>query len=351
MSLMKSPKLKTVLAAATALGLLASSPAFSESLRWLSQAQPQNAQYPSEMSAIEEAKTAGFAVERNEFQVLGLKLDDALRMVGTGAFHLATTQIGSVAKDDAFLEGLDLIGVSTDMASLKAAVDAYKPAFNARLEERFGVTALAVWPFGPQILLCNQPISSLDDLKGKKVRSFTASMSTLLQELGAVPVTLSFPEVYPALQRGVADCGVTSPTSSNTGKWPEVTSHLYPLSFSGSVQAHIVNLDWLNGLEPAKREALTTAMTKMEAELWELATTTNETAQACSTGGTCPEGGLYTPYKMTLVEVSEADKAKVAEISNSKVLGAWAQQCETSYAGCTKIWNVTVGAARGLTIN
>lgn len=342
-------RLKPLLATVAALGLLAS-PALSESLRFLSQAQPQNAQYPAEMAAIDALKAVDFSVERNEFQILGLKLDDALRMVGTGAFHVATTQIGSVAKDDPFLEGLDLIGVSTDMVTLKSSVDAYRTAFNARLEDRFGVTALAIWPFGPQVFLCNQPIASLADLKGKKVRSFTASMSTLLTELGAVPVTLSFPEVYPALQRGVADCGVTSPTSSNTGKWPEVTSHLYPLSISGSVQAHIVNLEWLNGLEPAKRDTLIATMKKMEDELWEVASNTNDTAQACSTGGDCPEGSIYTAYKMTLVPVSDEDKAKVAELTTANVLGGWAGTCETNYAGCTTVWNDTVGAARGLKI-
>lgn len=342
-------RLTSLLTTVATLGALAL-PASAESLRILSQAQPQNAQYPAEVAAIEALKAADFTVERNEFQVLGLKLDDALRMVGTGAFHVATTQVGSVSKDDPFLEGLDLIGVSTDMETLKASVDAYRSAFNARLEERFGVTALAIWPFGPQVFLCNQPINSLADLKGKKVRSFTASMSTLLSELGAVPVTLSFPEVYPALQRGVADCGVTSPTSSNTGKWPEVTTHLYPLSVSGSVQAHIVNLEWLNGLEPAKREALLATMKEMEAELWSVASTTNDTAQACSTGGDCAEGGLYTAYKMTLTPVSPEDQAQVAALTQAKVLNDWAANCEASYPGCTAIWNDTVGAARGLKI-
>ena len=175
-------------------------------------------------------------------------------------------------------------------------------------------------------------------------------MSTLLENLGATPVTLSFPEVYPALQRGVATCGVTSPTSSNTGKWPEVTTHLYPLSVSGSVQAHMVNLDWLNGLSEEDRATFDEIMAAMEAELWSVAISTNDTAQSCSTGGDCPEGGIYTSYDMTLVPVSDADRARVGEISVSAVLPEWAAKCEASYPGCTEIWNATVGAARGLKI-
>jgi TRAP-type C4-dicarboxylate transport system substrate-binding protein len=236
------------------------------------------------------------------------------------------------------------------MTELKSSVDAYRDAFNARLGERFGVKALAIWPFGPQVFLCNEPVESLADLDGLKIRSFTSSMSTLLENLGATPVTLSFPEVYPALQRGVASCGVTSPTSSNTGKWPEVTSYLYPLSVSGSIQAHIVSLDWLNSLPEADRIAFEADLKQMEDEMWDLALTTNDTAQSCSTGGNCPEGGLYTSYDMKLVSVSDADKAKVAEISATKVLPEWAAKCNANYPDCSKIWNETVGAARGIVI-
>lgn len=331
-------------------GMVTAAAAEAQSLRWLTQSQESAAQYPAEISAIEAAGAAGFEVTRNEFQVLGVNLADALRLVGSGAFDLATVQVGSAAKDDPFLEGIDLIGVSTDMGDLKEAVDAYREVFNARLGDKFGVKAMAIWPFGPQVFLCNAEMASLADLDGLKVRSFTASMSTLLEELGATPVTLSFPEVYPALQRGVASCGVTSPTSSNTGKWPEVTTHLYPLSVSGSVQAHMVNLDWLNGLDDEKKAAFEAVMADLETALWDLAIATNGTAQSCSTGGECPEG-IYTSYDMTLVEVSDEDKAKVGEISVSKILPEWGARCGSSYEGCVALWNETVGAARGLSIS
>lgn len=331
--------------------LVAATPANAQSLRLLTQNQEQRAQYPAEAAAIEALTTDGFDVARNEFQVLGINLADGLRLLSTGAFDMATVQVGSVAKDDAFLEGIDLIGVSTNMADLKGAVDAYRDVFNARLDEKFGVKAAAIWPFGPQVFLCNADISSLEDLEGLKVRSFTASMSTLLETLGATPITLSFPEVYPALQRGVATCGVTSPTSSNTGKWPEVTTHLYPLSVSGSIQAHMVNLDWLNGLSDEERAKFEGAMGEMEAALWDLAINTNGTAQGCSTGAQCPEGGIYTSYDMTLVPVSDADSARVGEIAVKNILPQWAETCEATYPGCKKVWNETVGAARGLSLD
>ena len=339
--------LRPLLAAAVLFA--AHQPGLAESMTWLTQTQQQNAQYPIEMKAIEAIKADGMEITRNEFQVLGLNLADALRLASSGTFNVVTTQIGSAAKDDAFLEGIDLVGVSTDMTELRTAVNAYRDAFNTRLADRFGVKAMAIWPFGPQVFFCNQPIASLDDMKGLKVRSFTASMSTLITELGASPVTLSFPEVYPALERGVASCGVTSPTSANTGKWPEVTNHLLPLSVSGSVQAHIVNLEWWNALPADKKTALEADFKALEDGLWDLATKANEDALSCSTGGAC-ESTLYTKYEMKLVTVSDADKTRVKAISQEKILGEWAKRCTATYADCTTVWNSTIGTALNLKI-
>ncbi|MGG5818063.1 TRAP transporter substrate-binding protein [Falsiroseomonas sp. HW251] len=340
-----------LLLAALALTLSAGAASGQTTMRWLSQSQQASTQFPVETAAMERMTAAdGVRIERSEFQTLGLNMADALRLVRAGTFDIVSTQVGLAARDDPFLEGIDLIGVSTDMGELRIAVNAYREAFNARIEQRFGARVLAIWPFGPQVFFCNQPIRTLDDLRGMKVRSFTASMSALLERLGATPVTLAFPEVYPALQRGLATCGITSPTSANTGKWPEVTTHLMPLSVSGSVQAHLVNLAWWNRLPPAQREALTAQFRRMEDELWQLASVTNEDATACSIGLPSCLRQAHGAYNMTLVQVSEADKARLRRISEEVIVSEWAQRCARGYPSCAQVWNDTVGRARGVAI-
>src|SRR5436190_3926392 len=101
-------------------------------VRWLSQTAQVHAQYPTETAAMERVTGAGanLRVDRSEFMVLGLNLGDALRLVRSGTYDVVSTQVGLASRDDPFLEGIDLIGVSTTMDDLQAAVDAYRELFD-----------------------------------------------------------------------------------------------------------------------------------------------------------------------------------------------------------------------------
>ena len=289
------------------------------------------------------------AVNYNPMDVVGVKAPDALRLLRSGAFDVMSVQIGMASRDDPFFEGIDLIGVATDMDSLRTVVDAYRGAFDTRLQEKFNAKVLTLWPFGPQVFYCNEPIETLADLEGMKVRSFTPSMSAMLESLGATPVTLQFSEVYPALQRGVVSCGVTSPTSGNTGNWPEVTTHQLPLSVSGSVQGHFMNLDTWNAFSAEEQAALEAQFKSLEDQLWDLAISANGDAVACNTGAdSCTD---HTKFSMELVEITDEDRAKIKDIAETVVLPIWKETCNNVDETCSATWNETAGAAAGLTIN
>lgn len=298
--------------------------------------------------ALPAASGVDLAVNYNPMDVVGVKAPDALRMLRGGSFDVMSVQIGMASRDDPFFEGVDLIGVATDMASLRKVVDAYRDAFDERLQKKFNAKVLTLWPFGPQVFYCNQEIKGVEDLKGLKVRSFTPSMSAMLESFGATPVTLQFSEVYPALQRGVASCGVTSPTSGNTGNWPEVTSYLLPLSVSGSVQGHFMNLDTWNKLSKEQQDALMKQFKTLESQLWDLAITANDDAVACNTGEDSCKGGRK--FSMKLVPVTDADRAKIKAVAESTVLPMWKKTCDAVDPTCSDTWNKTAGAAAGLTI-
>jgi TRAP-type C4-dicarboxylate transport system substrate-binding protein len=296
------------------------------------------------------AKNSGvnLKVNYNAHDSVGMHLQEALRHVRTGAFDVLSVPIGLLSRDDPFFEGLDLVGVSTDMNELRKVVGAYRDVFDKRLQSKFNAKVLMLWPYGPQVFYCNAEIKSLDDLKGQKVRTYTASMSALVQHFGGTPVTLQFPEVYPALQRGVANCAVTSPTSGNTGNWPEVTSHLLSLSVANGVTGHFVNLDHWKRYSPADQKKLEAEFKKLEAQMWELAIRVNEDATNCNLGrDSCKDHGKF---KMKPVEVTSADARKVKAAASAVVLPIFKQACNRVDPACATTWNNTVGKASGLRI-
>jgi len=288
-------------------------------------------------------------VNYNPMDVVNVQAADALRLLRSGTFDVMSVQIGMASRDDPFFEGIDLIGVSTNMKDLRKAVDAYRTVFDQRLQARFNAKVLTLWPFGPQVFYCNKPIKTVNDIKGLKVRSFTPSMAALIQYLGGTPITLQFSEVYTSLQRGVADCGVTSPTSGNTGKWPEVTTHFMPLSVSGSVQGHFMNLNYWKKFSPEQQQRLTAAFKQMEDQMWDLAERVNDDAVNCNVGKEpCKEG---VKFKMQLVDVTPEDANRVKSAVTAAVLPLWKQTCNKVDPKCTETWNGTVGKARGYKID
>ena len=286
------------------------------------------------------------AVSYNPMDAIGVEAADALRNIRSGAFDVMSVQIGMASRDEPFFEGIDLAGVTADLDQQREAVDAFRADFDARLQERFNAKLMTLWPFGPQMMFCNGDINGADDLAGKKVRVFTPSMSRLVEGLGAVPVTLQFSEVYLALQRGVADCGVTAPSAGSNGKWPEVTDHFVPLPLSYSVQGHFMNLDTWNGFDAEQQASLSEAFARLEDQMWDLAYTVNDDAIACNTGQ--PSCENHTAYDMTLVDIDEDSRARIEQITSEAVLPVWAETCDARYPECTALWNASVGEVTGL---
>lgn len=284
----------------------------------------------------------------NTMDAIGVEAADALRMIRSGAFDVMSVQIGMASRDEPFFEGIDLAGVTADLDQQREAVNAFRPHFDERLQTRFNAKLMTLWPFGPQMMFCNGDIDSVDDLKGKKVRVFTPSMSRLVEGLGAIPVTLQFSEVYLALQRGVADCGVTAPSAGNNGKWPEVTDRFVPLPLAYSVQGHFMNLDTWNRLDEQQQEELSIAFADLEEQMWDLAYRVNDDAIACNTGqDTCES---HEAYNMSLVDIDEGSRKRVEQITSDVVLPVWGESCNRQYAECTQLWNESVGKVTGLQI-
>lgn len=100
------------------------------------------------------------------------------------------------------LEGLDLpLGYPNGLTASRIAtqmVEKYAP------KEVSDVHVLYIHAHGPGILASKKPVSKLEELKGMKIRA-TGLSANIVTALGGIPVAMSQPETYEALQKGVVE--------------------------------------------------------------------------------------------------------------------------------------------------
>jgi TRAP-type transport system periplasmic protein len=74
-------------------------------------------------------------------------------------------------------------------------------------QKKQGIISMAHYSTAPYTVMCKPDVRSLEDMKGKKVRS-AAAWSIMFKSFGMVPVNLTSDETYEALQRGQVDCNL-----------------------------------------------------------------------------------------------------------------------------------------------
>lgn len=274
----------------------------------------------------------------------GLKGTEVARLLRAGALHVAYSDFNTVSGDLREFEGLELAGVITDFDTLERASEAYKPIIE-RLFNQQGIHLLGLVPYPEYAFYCRGQVTSLADLAGKKVRVTAQAMSDFVRAIGAVPVTIGFPDVVPALQTGVADCAITGTYSGNRAGWHEFTDSLYTLPVGGGVAFYGYSArNWLE-LDSETRALIETQFAAFEEQAWDLARAQTQIGIACNTGSAGCEGGHV--GSMTLHRPSPADVDRAHDIAARVVMPNWARRCS---AECIRNWNRTVGRTAGVEI-
>jgi TRAP-type C4-dicarboxylate transport system substrate-binding protein len=99
--------------------------------------------------------------------------------------------------------------------------------FDAHIAPDFkNVKMIAYWAVDSHVIQSVNPIRSLDDLKGKKVRSPSSVQSDVAKALGAVPVNMPITNVYTSLERGVIDGFFAGASAAFSFKLDEVVKSI-----------------------------------------------------------------------------------------------------------------------------
>ncbi|MEZ5853384.1 MAG: TRAP transporter substrate-binding protein [Hyphomicrobiaceae bacterium] len=341
-------------AAAVAVAALAAAPAMAEGPSkqdfkmvgtWNFTTHYKEIEQPFFTKNMAEASGGNIKVDLKSITELGLSGFEIVDLTRKGVYDIVAGVVQYVASKSPALEAIDLTAVMPEFDQEKKATEVYRSVVAREFEKKYGVKLMAMFSYPSQQFWCSKPVNKLADLKGLKVRVYGSSMGDFVKGVGAVPVTIAFGEVVPALQKGVADCGITGTLPAYDAKWREVVTHIYKAGLGWGTSFVAMNMKRWNSLDKPTQEFLTKQFAEFEVKAWKGVQENDAQGFICNTGqgGKCRFGE---PGKMTLVVPTPEDRKAMNKVAEDYVLGAWAKRCG---AECVKEWNDTVGKVVGLT--
>ena len=120
---------------------------------------------------------------------------------------------------------------------------------------KLNAVALSGWVAGPYYLACREPVRSLAELKGKRVRA-TGGNNELMAMVGAVPVAATLVEAVGLLQRGGLDCQFGTHGWLKVFGYGDVVKSVtdVPLGMTGPAVGLMLNRDVWNKFTPEQKK-------------------------------------------------------------------------------------------------
>jgi TRAP-type mannitol/chloroaromatic compound transport system substrate-binding protein len=120
------------------------------------------------------------------------------------------------------------------------------------------VHVIGCGPYAKEALVSKAEITTVDGLKGVKIRSPEGLAAEVFKRVGAAPVSLPFSEVYTALEKGLIDAADASAFVNNeaSGMHKIAKFPIYPGIHSMAVLQFIVNKDVWNKLSDQDKSLL-----------------------------------------------------------------------------------------------
>ncbi|WP_332718323.1 TRAP transporter substrate-binding protein [Pelagibacterium mangrovi] len=156
-----------------------------------------------------EAESDGrIAIELYPAMQLGGAPDSLFSQAQDGVVDIVWTVLGYTPGRFPMSEVFELPFLITNGEDSSAAF--YNYVMENSADEFASVHVIALHTHGPGLFHSKEPITSLEDLQGMKVRGGSRIISNMLAQLGAEPIGMPVPETTEALSRGVID-GTTVP--------------------------------------------------------------------------------------------------------------------------------------------
>lgn len=173
--------------------------------------------------AVEEQSDGRIEIEFYPSMILGGAPASLFDQAKDGVVDLAWTVLGYTPGRFPKSEVFEMPFLVTNGEDTSRAFQRYVEE-NA-MDEFAGVKLIAVHTHGPGLFHSRQPIETLEDLSGMKVRGGSRVISAMLSDLGAEPIGMPVPLVPEALTRGTIDATTIPWQVTIALRTSEIVSH------------------------------------------------------------------------------------------------------------------------------
>jgi TRAP-type transport system periplasmic protein len=200
----------------------------------LSDADPRSTFFAEYADDITKSTDGKLTVKAYHGGSLNLKDADVLRWLPKGVVEMAVIWPIFVGRDAPALQSSFMSGIVTDDQQYGKAEPVLEEITEEALKE-WEIESVAIMPspvYQISVMCREEPVNSLESLREKKLRVFTADQIKIFTKLGVSAQIIPQNEVYSALQTGVVDCMLYAGQSLRTFGLEEVVSHaayLFPL--------------------------------------------------------------------------------------------------------------------------
>lgn len=156
-------------------------------------------------------------------------LDGVMKQTADAGCPLIGVTPGKLPLSSSLSATIDLdLGNKLDMRGIAALNTKLIDEFPEFMDEyqKLGVTPLIWLPTVAYGVISTKPIKAIEDFSGKKTRTFGTYLPKLLEAAGAVPMAVSFGEIFTSLQTGVINAAFTDPPAMVAAKFYEVAKYV-----------------------------------------------------------------------------------------------------------------------------
>jgi len=153
-------------------------------------------------------------------------------------------------------------------------------------------------------LWTQKKVTSIEDIKGLKIRTYDKISADVIKALGGVPYALPWSDVYTSVATKMIDSVLTSATTGAEGKLWEVMHYFQPIIFMLATEMTTVNLEEFNKLSPEMQEFMVQTGKEIENEVWSIAKVEEENNMQ-----------LAVKHGIEVVPVSEEFNSKLTTIT------------------------------------